>query len=166
MHYWNQRMVEIQGGFGGRSQHLSGAVEDQSVPFPDITQGQNPARIFVLVLFFFSIFLQTLAQNAASKRQGWTFLLSGDFSGRIEITSENTSGRRPLCRLGCSPCAFYSFCSMLSTGIPTQIGPKAVMHFSVFILEIFGEFWAEKYEKVLTFLLGYWKERAKHAEYS
>lgn len=60
-------MVEIQGGFGGRSQHLSGAVEDQSVPFPDITQGRNPARFFFLVLFFFSIFCKRLLKMLQAK---------------------------------------------------------------------------------------------------
>lgn len=99
------------------------------------------------------------AQNAASKRQGWTFLLSGDFSGRLETTPENASGRRPSSRLCGSPSAFYSLSGMLFTEIPTQIGPIAAMHFSVFIWEIFGVFWAAKSEKVLTFRLGHWKER-------
>lgn len=96
----------------------------------DITQGRNPE------LFFLP--RKCMLKSAARKREGWTLLLSGDFSGRIEITSENTSGRRPLSLLRRSPSAFYSLSRMLFAAIPTQIGPKAVMHFSVFILEMFA----------------------------
>lgn len=114
----------------------------------DITQGRNPEQCFLP--------RKCVPKSAARKREGWTLLLSGDFSGRIEITSENTSGRRPLSRLRRSPSAFYSLSRMLFAAIPTQIGPKAVMHSSVFILEMFGGgVWAAKSEKGLTFLLGH-----------
>lgn len=111
-----------------RAEPTSGAVGEGSVPF--VTSGQNPK------LFFLP--RKCMLKSAARKREGWTLLLSGDFSDRIEITSENTSGRRPLSRLRRSPSAFYSLSRMLFAAIPTQIGPKAVMHFSVFILEMFG----------------------------
>lgn len=140
-------MREKHGGLEGQS-HLSGAVGEGSVPFVTSHRGEIQNSFFLP--------RKCMLKSAARKREGWTLLLSGDFSGRIEITSENTSGRRPLSRLRRSPSAFYSLSRMLFAAIPTQIGPKAVMHFSVFILEMLtGGVWAAKSEKGLTFLLGH-----------